>query len=170
MWIVEGADQAVLDQRLDQAGIVPRELNGLPGVLWAPFLHYGFGHLLANTVPLLVLGGLVAIKGTTRFLEVTIGVILLGGLGTWLFGRTGVHLGASGVVFGYFGYLVAAALFERKLRSILLGLTALVLYGGLVWGVVPTTERVSWEGHLAGLVAGVFVAWYVTRDRRPRRI
>lgn len=170
MWIVEGADQAVLDQRLDQAGIVPRELDGLPGVLWAPFLHYGFGHLLANTVPLLVLGGLVAIKGTTRFLEVTIGVILLGGLGTWLFGRTGVHLGASGVVFGYFGYLVAAALFERKLRSILLGLTALVLYGGLVWGVVPTTERVSWEGHLAGLVAGVFVAWYVTRDRRPRRI
>ena len=170
MWIVEGADQAVLDQRLDQAGIVPRELDGLPGVLWAPFLHYGFGHLLANTVPLLVLGGLVAIKGTTRFLEVTIGVILLGGLGTWLFGRSGVHLGASGIVFGYFGYLVAAALFERKLRSILLGLTALVLYGGLVWGVVPTTERVSWEGHLAGLVAGVFVAWYVTRDRRPRRV
>ena len=170
MWIAEGVDQAVLDQRLDQAGIVPRELDGLPGVLWAPFLHYGFGHLLANTLPLLVLGGLVAIKGTSRFLEVTIGVILLGGLGTWLFGRTGVHLGASGVVFGYFGYLVAAALLERKLRSILLGLTALVLYGGLVWGVIPTTERVSWEGHLAGLLAGVFVAWYVTRPRRSRRV
>ncbi|MFP3905565.1 MAG: rhomboid family intramembrane serine protease [Acidimicrobiales bacterium] len=168
MWIAEGADQAVFDQQLDQAGVVPRELDGLPGIVWAPFLHYGFAHLVANTVPLLVLGGLVAIKGATRFLQVTLGVILLGGLGTWLFGRDGVHLGASGVVFGYFGYLVAAALLERRLRSIVLGLIALVLYGGLVWGAVPTTAPVSWEGHLSGLLAGVYMAWSVTRRRRRR--
>jgi membrane associated rhomboid family serine protease len=168
MWMSEGADQLVFDQQLDRAGIVPRELDGLPGIVWAPFLHYGFAHLIANTVPLLVLGGLLAFKGATRFVQVTAGVILLGGLGTWMFGRSGVHIGASGVVFGYLGYLVAAAFFERRLRSIVLGLIAVVLYGGLIWGVLPTATQVSWEGHLAGLAAGVFMAWWVT-SRSPTR-
>lgn len=168
MWVSEGADQALFDERLDQAGISPREIDSLGGIVWAPFLHHGFAHLMANTVPLLILGGLVALKGPTRFLQVTVGVILLGGLGTWILGRDGIHIGASIVVFGYFAYLIAAALLERRLLSILVGLCALVLYGGLVWGVVPTTAPVSWEGHLSGMLAGVYVAWYVTR-RRPRR-
>jgi membrane associated rhomboid family serine protease len=166
MWASETADQFVFDQNFDQAGISPRQVDGIPGIVLAPFLHYGFAHLIANTVPLLVLGGLLALKGTTRFVQVTVGVILLGGLGTWLFGRPAIHLGASGVVFGYLGYLVAAAFLERKLRSILLGLVALFLYGGMIWGVLPTQPHISWEGHLSGLLAGVYMAWYVTRARR----
>lgn len=169
MWLSEGADQFVFDERLDQWGIVPRELDGLAGVVFAPFLHGGFGHVMANTVPLLVLGGLIAFKGLTRLVTVTVGVTLLGGLGVWLFGRDAVHIGASIVVFGYFGYLVAAAFFERRMRSFVLAVIAILLYGGLIWGVLPTTSIVSWEGHLAGLLAGVFMARYVTRPRRRGR-
>jgi membrane associated rhomboid family serine protease len=165
MWLVEGIDQMVLDQGLDRHGIVPREVDGLTGILFAPFLHAGFGHLMANTLPLVLLGALIAFKGVVRLLTVTVGVILVGGLGVWLFGRDGVHLGASLLVFGYFGYLLAAAVFERRLRSVVLAVIAALLYGGLIWGVVPTTDPVSWEGHLAGLLAGVFMAWFVTRDR-----
>jgi membrane associated rhomboid family serine protease len=169
MWVTEGVDQFVLDERLDQYGIVPRELEGLSGVVLAPFLHAGFGHLMANTVPLVILGALLAFKGVTRLVAVTAGVVVLGGAGVWLFGRTGVHLGASGVVFGYLGYLVAAGLFERRLRSVVLGALAVLLYGGAIWGVLPTGTTVSWEGHLSGLLAGVFMAWILTKEARRNR-
>ncbi|HSL58481.1 MAG TPA: rhomboid family intramembrane serine protease [Acidimicrobiales bacterium] len=162
MWAAELVDQLLLDERLDRHGIRPRELGGLDGVLWAPFLHSGLGHLVANTVPFLVLGGLIALKGGDRFVQVSLGVMLLGGGAVWLLGRSVVHIGASGVVFGFLGYLVGAAIFERRLRSIVLGVTAVVLYGGLVWGLVPT-PGVSWESHLFGGAAGVAVASRVAR-------
>ena len=162
MWAAELDDQLLLDERLDRHGIRPRELGGLDGVLWAPFLHSGLGHLVANTVPFLVLGGLIALKGGDRFVQVSLGVMLLGGGAVWLLGRSVVHIGASGVVFGFLGYLVGAAIFERRLRSIVLGVTAVVLYGGLVWGLVPT-PGVSWESHLFGGAAGVAVASRVAR-------
>ncbi|MGY6501542.1 MAG: rhomboid family intramembrane serine protease [Acidimicrobiales bacterium] len=168
MWGMESLDQFVLDEQLDSHGIVPRELDGLTGIVFAPFLHLGFAHLMANTVPLLVLGGLLAIKGAARFVQVTMGVILLGGIGVWLFGRTAVHLGASGLVFGYLGYLVSAGVFERRMRSVLLGIVAVVLYGGLVWGALPNNPGISWESHLFGLVAGAFMGWFVSRPGRRR--
>ena len=171
MWLSEGADQLVFDERLDAYGIVPRQIDGLSGVATAPFLHAGFGHLLANTFPLLILGALIAFKGFRRFVAVSLGVIVLGGLGLWVIGRDGVHVGASIVVFGYFGYLIAAAVFERRLRSIVLAAVATLLYGGLIWGVLPSDSAISWEGHLSGLVAGVFIAWWVTRPPdQPGRV
>jgi membrane associated rhomboid family serine protease len=163
MWVVEGADQLVLDGDLDRFGIVPRQIDGLSGIVLAPFLHAGFGHLLANTIPLLVLGGLIAFKGVRRLVAVSVGVVLIGGLGVWLFGRTAIHLGASGVVFGFLGYLVAAGVLERRLRSVILAVAAVALYGGLVWGALPGTPGVSWESHLFGLLAGIVMARIVTR-------
>lgn len=168
MWVAEAVDQVLLDEALDRHGIRPRRLTGLDGVLWAPFLHSGWAHLVANTVPFLVLGGLVGLKGRERFARVALGVTLLGGLAVWAVGRDAIHLGASGVVFGFLGYLVGAALFERRLLSIALGAVAVALYGGLVWGLLPT-PGVSWESHLFGGAAGVAVASQVARPDAPAR-
>jgi membrane associated rhomboid family serine protease len=168
MWVVEAVDQVLLDEALDRHGIRPRRLTGLDGVLWAPFLHSGWAHLIANTLPFLVLGGLVAMKGRPRFVAVALGVTVLGGLAVWALGRDAVHIGASGVVFGFLGYLVGAAVFERRLLAIVLGAAAVALYGGLVWGLLPT-PGVSWESHLFGGAAGVAVASQVARPDAPAR-
>lgn len=168
MWVSEGIDQAILDGGLDAHGIVPRQVDSLPGVVLAPFLHADFGHLMANTLPLLVLGALIGVKGFRRLAAVSVGVTVLGGFGLWMVGRDGIHLGASLVVFGYFGYLIAAAVFERNARSIGLAFIATLLYGGIIWGALPSDSAVSWEGHLCGLIAGVVCAWHLTQPPRGR--
>lgn len=156
----------VLGHPLDAFGIRPRDIGGLVGIPLAPFLHVGFGHLIANTVPFIVLGWFVLLRETSHFLWVTLGVIVLGGLGVWLFGQTGsIHLGASGLVFGYLGYLMLGGWFERRVGTILGSLFVAVLYGSLVFGVLPGTPGVSWEGHLFGFLAGVFMAWLLARRR-----
>ena len=132
----------------------------------APFLHGGFGHVISNTVPLLLLGSLVAARGWQTLLGVTLFVVLLGGAGVWLVARGGSHVGASGLVFGYFGYLVARGWYDRRIVSILIAVVVIVVYGGLIFGVLPTGDRVSWEGHLTGLIAGVLAARFGRPDRR----
>lgn len=157
----------VLGEELNQwFGLEPRDFGGLIGIPAAPFLHDGFGHLIANTVPLVVLGGMAAMASPKRFMESTIIIVLLGGLLVWLLARGGnrVHVGASGLVFGYLGYVVALGVFERSLRAIAMAVLAGLLYGGLVWGVLPD-QRVSWESHLFGAMAGAAAAWILTRDK-----
>lgn len=170
IWLIEIVDTVALGSRLERDGIHPRELSGLPGILWAPFLHAGWGHVLSNTVPLAVLGGLVALRGRARWAAVTVITILLGGALTWLLGGSGNHIGASGVVFGYFGALLGAALFERRPAAIAPALVALMLYYGLIVGLVPQTG-ISWEGHLFGLLSGLASARILVDPgrRRPRR-
>ena len=158
MWAVELIDATLLSDWLETQGIQPREVGGLDGILWAPFLHGSFSHLISNTAPFAVLGGLVAIRGRRRWVTVTLSIVVVAGAATWLLARAGNHIGASGVVFGYLGFLVAAAVRERKLSSVAIGVVAVALYGGLVFGIVPQ-PAVSWEGHLFGLLAGVFVAF-----------
>ncbi len=158
LWLVELLDVLVFDDSLERQGIQPRELDGLDGVLWAPFLHDDFAHLAANTLPLMVLAALVMARSVPRWFRVSLVVVLVGGFATWLMARSGNHVGASGVVFGYLGYLLAAGFFERSLRSVALGVLVAVMYGGLLWGVLPTTPGVSFEGHLFGLLAGVAAA------------
>lgn len=168
IWVVEIVDTVALGSRLENDGIHPRQLNGLIGILWAPFLHDGWGHVLSNTVPLAVLGCLVALRGRSRWLTVTTIVILLGGLLTWVFGQSGDHIGASGVVFGYFGALLGAAIFERRPATIAPALVAVMLYYGLIVGLVPQ-PGVSWEGHIFGVVAGLASAKVLVEPRKPRR-
>ncbi len=157
IWVLAGVD-FLMDNRLTEYGIVPRTMDGLWGIPLAPFLHGGFGHVISNTVPLLMLGGLVAARGWQTLLGVTLFVVLLGGAGVWLVARGGAHIGASGLVFGYFGYLVARGWYDRRIVSILIAVVVIVVYGGLIFGVLPTDGRVSWEGHLTGLIAGVLAA------------
>ena len=171
IWLIEIVDTVALGSRLERDGIHPREVGGLPGVVWAPFLHDGWGHVLSNTVPLAVLGGLVALRGRARWVAVTAVTILLGGLLTWLLGGSGNHIGASGVVFGYFGALLGAAVFERRPVAIAPALVALMLYYGLIVGLIPQAG-ISWEGHLFGLLSGLAGARLLVepgRRRRPRR-
>jgi membrane associated rhomboid family serine protease len=166
MWVLEIVD-AVLGGRLDPLGIEPREVDSLPGVVLAPFLHGGFGHLISNTVPFLVLGALVALSGLVRVLKVTALVVLVGGLGTWLVAPSDtLHLGASILVFGYAAYLIARGLFDHRLMYLSIGVLVALVYGSaLLVGLVPR-PGISWQGHLFGALGGLVAARVLARPRR----
>lgn len=168
LWFLEFVDWLVFNGALDGYGIKPRTTNGLLGILYAPFLHGGFGHLMANTMPILILGGLILIsRGLKDFFIVTGLVMIVSGLGTWLIGPSfSVHIGASGLVFGYFGFLLLMAYFERSCQAIVVAGVVLFVYGGLVWGILPRGDGISWQSHLFGLVGG-FLAAYLLGKNQP---
>jgi membrane associated rhomboid family serine protease len=157
MWLVEVVDLVAGD--LDRHGIQPRDPDGLPGIALAPFLHGGFGHLLGNTLPFLVLGAVIALGGLARTVAVTAIVAVVGGVGTWITAPAGtVHIGASGIVFGYAAYLLVRGFYSRQALHLGAGVIVLVLYGTtLLFGLVPT-PGVSWQGHLFGAIGGVVAA------------
>jgi membrane associated rhomboid family serine protease len=160
MWGQEVVD-TVLDGRLDRFGIRPRQLDGLDGIVLAPFLHGGFGHLIANTFPFLIMGGAICLGSVRRFVHVTLVVAVIGGVGTWLTGpERSVHIGASGLVFGYLTYLISRGFFARKVSYILGGLLTFMVYGGVLWGLLPR-PGISWQGHLFGAAGGVAAAWII---------
>jgi membrane associated rhomboid family serine protease len=159
IWVIELVDLFVMSNRLDAWGIHPRSMWGLVGIPLSPFLHGGFGHLISNTIPLLILGTVVGFRGVRNLVEVTTIIALVGGAGVWLIGKSAsVHIGASGLVFGFFGFLITRGFFDKSIRSLLVGVGVLLFYGGLIWGVLPTDPNVSWEGHLCGLLAGALAA------------
>jgi membrane associated rhomboid family serine protease len=165
-WGVFVVNNLVLGGALTRFGITPRHLGSLPGIIWAPFLHASFGHLAANTLPLLVLGAILCARSQVEFIETTVGGILIGGALTWLFARNACHVGASGLVFCYFGFLTSRAYFDRTLVTLLLAVICMVIYGGMMRGLLPTTFAVSWESHVAGLVAGVALAGLIAVQKR----
>jgi membrane associated rhomboid family serine protease len=166
LWVVEFYDQ-VTGERLDQDGIVPRTAAGLEGIVWAPLLHGGWPHLIANTLPFLVFGFLVLANGIARFMLVTGLVWVLGGLGVWLTAPDGsVTIGMSGVIFGWLTYLLVRGFFARSGTQIVLAVVLFLLWGGVLLGVLPGQPGVSWQGHLFGALAGVVAAWLVA----PRRV
>lgn len=158
---------------LDGFGIRPRQVSGLPGIFLAPFLHRDFGHLSGNTFPLLGLSLILAFTGLHRFLAATLLIILATGSAVWLFARGGdaIHLGASGVVFGYLGFLLVKGFIEKRARWILVSLAIAFLYGGILYhNLLPTQEHVSFESHIFGLLSGI-LASYLLAERptdRPR--
>jgi membrane associated rhomboid family serine protease len=159
MWVLELLDQVVFGTRLDLAGIRPRDVDQWWAILTAPFLHGGFAHLLANTIPLLVLGWLVLLRGVTVFIGVSLCAIVCSGVGVWLFGQpNSIHIGASGLVFGYLGYLLVRGYVERSLLAIAIAVAVGLLYGGALAGVLPGQPGVSWEGHLFGFLGGALAA------------
>ena len=169
LYAVEAVD-TVVGNRLDSAGVQPRETDGLDGILFAPLLHGGWAHLAANTVPVLVLGFLILLSGVARWVAVTAVVWVVGGVGVWLTGpENTVHIGASVLAFGWLVYLLLRGLFSRSVGQILVGLALLFLYGGLLVGVLPGTPGVSWQGHLFGAVGGALAAWWFGQRDRARR-
>lgn len=160
LWAIEIVDWAIFRGALDVwFGIHPRRISGLWGIAFAPFLHGDFAHLIANTVPLVSLGWLVMLRKTEDWVIVSVIAALCSGLGTWLIGApSSVHIGASGVIFGYFGFLLLRGYFERSMVAIAFSFLVVVLYGSIIWGVLPTQPGVSWEGHLCGFLGGVLAA------------
>src|SRR4051794_15029081 len=158
MWVVEVID-SIDNHRLDQWGIEPRDVEGLRGVVAAPFLHAGFDHLIANTIPFLILGLAIALNGIARVAAVTAIVALVGGLGTWVFApENTLHIGASGVVFGYAAYLISRGLFDKSALELGMGALVLFVWGGALLGGLEPQEGISWQGPLFGAVGGVIAA------------
>lgn len=171
LWILEIIDTILLGW-LDRLGIHAQEPTGWVGILFAPFLHAGFGHLLANSIPLLVLGFLILVGrgGALRMAWSTLVSMVSSGIAAWLL--TPAHhivVGASGVVFGWLTYLVARGFFARDVKSILISILVFILYGSVLWGVFPTQVGVSWQAHLGGAIGGVFAAWVMHR-RAARKV
>jgi membrane associated rhomboid family serine protease len=169
MWIVWLLDLIMPGARsVAGTGIIPRTMAGLQGIPIAPFIHLDLDHLLSNSVPFIVLGALVMLRGIGEFLYVFIVCTLSAGAGTWLLGSTGQHIGASGVVFGLFGYLVFRTAFDRRWTSALITLAVAVAYGtSMTFGLVPQ-EHVSWSGHFFGFAGGLLAARMRYRNRAVR--
>jgi membrane associated rhomboid family serine protease len=170
MWVLEVVDQ-VTSANLDQYGIRPHSADGLVGIATAPFLHAGFGHLIGNTVPFLVLGATIALSGLVRVVATTGIVALVAGLGVWLIAPSGTdHIGASGIVFGYATYLIARGLFSRNLLHLGVGLVVIAVYGTTLLFDLAPRDGISWQGHLFGAVGGVVAARLLDsrRDRAER--
>jgi membrane associated rhomboid family serine protease len=163
-WVLEFVNQVFFGDRLDFFGIIPRNIIGLRGIIFAPFLHGDFPHLIANTFPFIVLAWFVMLQNTRDFFFVTIITMLVGGLGVWLIAPSrSVTVGASILIFGYLGFLLLRGYFQKNLPSILLSFIVLFLYGGLIWGVLPSNPHVSWQGHLFGFLGGILAAKMISQ-------
>lgn len=167
LWALQVVD-SLTGYALVHDGIRPRQLASLPDVLVAPFIHVSWGHLIGNTVPLFVLGFLVALGGIRRLVAVSALIVVVSGLGVWLVGPAdSVTVGASGVVFGYFGYLVARGVLDRRPVDLVVGLVVGALYWTMLGGLLPEHRGVSWPGHLFGLIGGVLGAWLWRAPDQP---
>jgi membrane associated rhomboid family serine protease len=177
LYVVELFDQ-LGDHQLDRNGIRPLETDGLWGIIFAPLLHASWQHLMANTVPALVLGFLVTLAGQSRFIWATAIVWVVGGFGTWLIGNVGSpcgetdHIGASGLIFGWLTFLLVFGIFTRSGWQIVIGILVLFFYGGVLWGAVPVLNvcgGVSWQAHLCGGIAGILAAYLLSTPERKAR-
>lgn len=169
LWVIQLLNWG-LDLGLERFGVRPRELAGLLGVLLAPLLHAGFSHLLANSLPLLVLGTVMLHLYPNSALKVIPSVYFGPGIAVWLFARESVHLGASGLVYGLVTYIFVAGLIRRDTRAIAASLLVSFMYGALAWGVLPIQPGVSWETHLAAALIGLTLAIALRRlDIPPRK-
>lgn len=160
-WIVSVLNFGIFGKRLNYFGVRPREWIGLPGILFSPFLHSTWRHLEGNTIGFLTFGGLIILRSPSDFGAVTAAVTLLGGLGTWLLGRPPNHVGASGVIFGFLGFLLSLAFFDRSIPATVILVFVAFFYSKYLWGILPMYDRISWEGHLFGFVSGIFAARYL---------
>ena len=163
MWMLELLDQLSGNQ-LDQLGIHARDVDGMPEILSAPFLHAGWDHLMSNSLPFLVLGFLVLLSGLARWLIASLIIIVISGLTAWfLTPANTIILGASGLIFGWLTYLLARGVWSRRPAQVVIAVLVLLVYGGLIWGVFPSGAGISWQAHLGGAIAGVLAAWLLHR-------
>ena len=170
LYVIELVDQ-LTGESLDSEGIVSRSLSGLGGIIWAPLLHGGWPHLLANTVPFLVFGFLAMAGGIAQWFAVTATIWVLSGVGVWLVGPSNTStIGASGLIFGWLVFLLVRGFYARSGKQVLLAVVLFLIWGGVLWGVLPGDPDISWQGHLFGALAGLLAAWLVTRRRarQPR--
>ncbi|MGD7733703.1 rhomboid family intramembrane serine protease [Propionibacteriaceae bacterium G57] len=169
MWVLEVID-TLLRGALDLLGIRPRDPDNLWSIFTAPWLHFGWDHLISNTVPFLVLGFFILSSSWKEWLVATLNAVLGSGLAVWLFAPpNSLTVGASGVIFGWFGYLVVRGFLTRRTSQIVISVLVAAIYGGIIFGILPTGSGVSWQGHLGGLVGGVLAALLLHTGSRAAR-
>lgn len=170
IWVVQLVNWILGGLLIPAGGIYSRSTGDLVNIFTAPFVHGDAAHIMANTVPLLVLGTLVAFSGLGRFLGASLIIVVVSGLGVWLVGPSDTAtVGASGLIFGYFGYLVLRGIVERKSLDLALMIGVIILYGTLIFGVLPGQEGISWQAHLFGFIGGLGAAWVLPkREQRAR--
>jgi membrane associated rhomboid family serine protease len=161
--IVIEAVNMLTGRSFNQYSIFPRELSHLAYIFTAPFLHANLTHFASNVVSLAIFSFLLLQFGAKRFITVSFALIVLTGLLVWAFGRPSFHLGASGVIYGYFGYLVFAGFLSKRFFLIMISILVAFFYGGMIWGVLPNRPYISWESHLFGFVAGLCLAWVLRK-------
>ena len=157
LWIIH-AVQFFLFSEIGQYGIYPRSISGLTGIITAPWIHHSWWHLISNSIPFLILGTLVQLKSSVIFLESTLIIVLLSGIGTWIFGSPAYHAGASALILGYWSFLLTDAYNTKSIKAILFGSVAVVMYGGFLFILLDVRTHISWVGHASGLVAGIIAA------------
>jgi membrane associated rhomboid family serine protease len=168
IWLVQVVNWAMSYELSLDFGIRPRELGSLPEIFSAPFLHFSWGHIEGNSGPLFVFGFLAAYRGVKKFLGVTALIVIGSGLGAWFTADAQtVGAGASGVVFGYFGYIIVRGLFDRRPIDIVIGLVMALCFAYQFSLLIPAGEGIGWQAHLFGFIAGVLGGW-LFRDRRVK--
>lgn len=170
LWLTEILDVVFMGW-FDSFGIRAWDLSSLPAILWAPLLHFGFSHLISNTLPFFVLGWLVLVgrNGMRRWLGASAIITVVSGLAAWFLSAPGtITAGASGLIFGWVTYLVLRGVLARDIRALVISVVVLIGYGGVLWGVLPTQTGISWQAHLGGAVGGLLAAW-IMRPERPAR-
>ncbi|MEM6642166.1 MAG: rhomboid family intramembrane serine protease [Bacteroidota bacterium] len=170
MWLVFAA-QIYTGFDFGRFGIYPRQLSGLVGVFAAPLLHGSFQHLMSNTLPLLILGVTVYFFYPTIASRVFFYSYFFTNVLVWAFGRPYLHIGASGLIYGLAAFLIFFGLFKRNFKSVLISLVIVLGYGGMIYGILPYNERVSWESHLMGAIVGFVAAFTLSRNKKnqPRQ-
>jgi membrane associated rhomboid family serine protease len=170
LWMLEFLDQ-LSGHQLDQLGIHAREVDGMPEIFTAPFLHAGWDHLLSNSLPFYILGFLVLLSGLARWLASSLIIIVISGVAAWFL--TPAHtiiLGASGLIFGWLTYLLARGIWSRRPAQVVVAALVLLVYGGLIWGILPSGAAISWQAHLGGAIGGVVAAWLLHRRSSRRQL
>ncbi|HEY9469486.1 MAG TPA: rhomboid family intramembrane serine protease, partial [Propionibacteriaceae bacterium] len=170
LWMLEFLDQ-LSGHQLDQLGIHAREVDGMPEIFTAPFLHAGWDHLLSNSLPFYILGFLVLLSGLARWLASSLIIIVTSGVAAW--SLTPAHtiiLGASGLIFGWLTYLLARGIWSRRPAQVIVAALVLLVYGGLIWGIFPSGAGISWQAHLGGAIGGVVAAWLLHRRSSRRQL
>ena len=155
---------------LSNFGIVPRTIRGLAGILFAPFLHANYFHLMSNTIPAFVLLLVLILFYKKESPIVILLSIVMGGALVWIFGRSASHVGISGLIYSMAAFLITAGFIKKDIKSLLLSIVIIVLYGGLIWGIFPGRFWISWEGHFFGAIVGVVIAFYLFRKKDDNTI
>ncbi len=153
------------NRSLNQFGLIPRHISGLFGLISAPFLHGSLWHYFSNIIPFTLFSILMMQHGTDKYIKVTFICTIFSGLLVWIFARQAIHVGASGLIYGYFGYLVLAGILSGRIKLMLISLFVGISYGTLVFGILPIGRYISWESHLFGLIMGLFCAYYFNKKK-----
>ncbi len=170
IWVLQVVNWAGHNNLAIHYGILPRSIGRLPEIFTAPFLHFSWDHIEGNSGPLFVFGFLAAYRGVVKFLGVTVLVAITSGLGVWLFqGSNELTVGASGLIFGYFGYILSRGLIDRNLIDALAAVVMALSYAYILTVAIPGTPRVSWIGHLGGLIGGIAAGWIFRSNRSLRK-